>query len=226
MTTRLYVLLDWLSNNTPREATREAQLEMVDRAVLELRGRPLSRADRVILTHLVAIIELLNEEQPVDEELEQFLVDYGHLRHQNEYEQKPAADWLESDLETTAKRLPKWEWQTELYADFARVAEEVLTGGGETAEVKLDEVEQRVLRVWKSYGEVGIEESELTAESIAGHRFLKRGVTEWLEALNCLRSAMDGEDDLEVALEHAEEANRLLVAVQKFGERIERQTWF
>ena len=224
MATRLLGLLDWLSDNSPREATPEAQLEMVKPAVLELQGRPLARADRVILTHLLAVLDLLNENQPVDEELEQFFVDYGHLRHENEQEQRPAADWLESDLATIANRLPRWEWNTELYAEFAQAAEELRTNRGESAEGRLDDVEERVLRVWRSYCEVGMEETELTAESIVGHRILKRGVAEWLEALNCLRSVIEGEGDLDEGLEHAEQANRLLVAVQKFGDRIERQT--
>jgi hypothetical protein len=67
--------------------------------------------------------------------------------------------------------------------------------------------------------------SEVTSESVLGHKLLSEGLQSWLTALDMIRAALeeDVETDWQQVLDAAQEGNRLLIVVQKFSQRLQSQ---
>lgn len=128
---------------------------------------------------------------------------------------------LEEDLRALADGLSEEEWCTGSYLKLEAGVEAFEDGDGEALREALEELELMVQQAWESYAGLSISQSEVTAESVAGHGLLQEGVQEWFAAIDCARAAARDEGDLDEALEIAENANRLLVAVSRFSARVD-----
>lgn len=83
---------------------------------------------------------------------------------------------------------------------------------------RLDALEGEFRAIWADYSAMDIQEAEVTAESVAGHRYLEEAFQSWFQAL---AQARDGE--LDEAWESATEGNRLLLAVSTWSDSLRDQ---
>lgn len=191
-------LLSWVRVSDLEQADVPAVLALVRDALREL------EPDEQAAEALQAIEEqLLAGHVPVWE-LQRFAQDFDVASPQfSECEQ------LESEFRRIAAELPEEEWRTPRIGEI----EAWLDG----AEVDLEAIRATVLSSWNRYQQTPLSADEVTAETVVGHRLLLEGLEGWLEALDALEAEEEG------ALEQAEAANRLLVAVQKLHQRVAAQ---
>lgn len=81
----------------------------------------------------------------------------------------------------------------------------------------LDDLERSLESAWSHYSEGRFSEDEVSAQAVAGHRFLKSGFQCWFEALEAARRG-----DVEGAVESASRGNRLLTAVSLWSDSLPR----
>jgi hypothetical protein len=136
----------------------------------------------------------------------------------------PVGPSLEDQLRAIADELSEEEWCTGSYLKLEAGADAFERGDEKSLVAALDDLELVIQQAWENYAGLSIAQSEITAESVAGHGLLQEGVQEWFAALDCARAATRGEAEWDDALEIAENANRLLVAVCKFSTRHQTQT--
>ena len=130
---------------------------------------------------------------------------------------------LEEELRALADELEESEWCTGSYLKLEAGVDAFDEGDDAGLASALDDLELVIQQAWESYAGLSIAQSEITAESVAGHGLLQEGVQEWFAALDCARAAARQEAEWDDALEMAENANRLLVAVCKFSARTQQQ---
>ncbi len=123
---------------------------------------------------------------------------------------------LEWEILNLSARLPSWEWNTDTYQEACEAARHFEAGRADEGEALARSIADRMEQAWSHYQELAIEEREVTAEAVAAHRLLERGQLDWLAALEKLRYEPGR------ALLEAEQANRLLVALQKYCQRFEQ----
>lgn len=126
---------------------------------------------------------------------------------------------LEEELRAMAEDLEEEEWCTGSYLKLEAGVDAFEDGDEEALHGALEDLEAVIQRAWENYSGLSIAQSEITAESVAGHGLLQEGVQEWFAAIDCARAAARDEADWDDALEMAENANRLLAAVTKFSSR-------
>ena len=126
---------------------------------------------------------------------------------------------LEEELRAMADDLEEEEWCTGSYLRLEAGVDAFEDGDDDALNKALDDLELVIQQAWDHYSGISIAQTEITAESVAGHGLLQEGVQEWFAALDCARSAARDEADWDDALEIAENANRLLAAVTKFSAR-------
>ena len=119
---------------------------------------------------------------------------------------------LDRELRQRAQALNEGQWCTSTYLEF----EEALAGSADSLATQLERLHLQFENAWESYSAQPILESELTAESAVTHGLLKDGIAGWLEAI-----VQAGEGEHSLALERAEEANRLLVVLQLYERQLE-----
>lgn len=129
----------------------------------------------------------------------------------------------EEELTQVAAWLPELCWQTPLWHRFCAGLEAGLEGDWEGFERELQEIDGEVELAWDEYAQLHIREDEVTLETVLGHRFLLEGLEGWKAAVEeAFRAAEEG-DSVDRALEFAEQANRMLVAVGVHAERVAQQ---
>ncbi len=110
-------------------------------------------------------------------------------------------------------RLAEEDWRTELFQDF----ESALDQGGDPLQDFCERTSIQFENAWERYTRQQILESEVTVESAVGHQLLRGGIDHWFRALD---RACQGRS--EEALDYAEQANRMLVALQHLQRRVEQ----
>ena len=85
-------------------------------------------------------------------------------------------------------------------------------------EGRLTALEAEFRAIWTDYSAIEVEEGEVTAESVAGHRYLEDAFASWFQAF-----AQSREGDLDEAWESACEGNRLLLAVSTWSDGLRDQ---
>ena len=122
---------------------------------------------------------------------------------------------LEATWRERADSLAASQLEGSLWCDLHKALKAAQDGRSTVAARWMDAVEEHFLAIWDSYEESDIWESEITAESVLGHRLLQEGVEAWLSALCTFRTGLDrGRIDHQAVLKEAEMGQRLLVAVQ------------
>lgn len=127
----------------------------------------------------------------------------------------PAPQSLEATWRERADSLAPSQLEGSLWSDLHKALKAACEGRCSLAARWVDSVEEHFLAIWDSYEESDIWESEITSESVLGHRLLQEGVEAWLSALCTFRTALDrGRIVPQAVLEDAEIGQRLLIAVQ------------
>lgn len=147
-------------------------------------------------------------------------------RYQSHFveEREAAGVVLERDLRELADQLSEEEWCTESYLKLERGIHAFLDGNPDLLEEVVEEMETVLDEAWNPYSNTPLGDSEITAETVVGHTLLTQGVHEWIQALDFVRAATEEADpDWQSALDAAQLGNRLLIAVQKFNQRLQSQ---
>lgn len=215
-------LIQWLQVTDLDLAHHEQALAMVEAALEDLDEQEDEDSFEALRTLVPIYNGLLKGSLPADG-----LREYGE-RHLEVLREggEPYGVLLERELRQMAQDLAEPEWRTSSYEKIAWGIDEFLEGRPEPLAQAVAELEAVMEEAWEPYYHTPVADSEVTAESVVGHRILMDGIQGWIDALTATRSAAYGEATWEDAVQAAEQANRLLVAVQKFSERIERETQF
>lgn len=127
---------------------------------------------------------------------------------------------LEQEFRRAASELPEQEWATDAYQGALRAIEAYEAGDDDALENWSRALSERLETAWNQYSEVPVLSEEITAETVVGHRLLKEGFQGWYDAQELLILAAEEDGDFEEGLARAEEASRLLVAVQQLASRV------
>lgn len=196
-------LLAWLRITDLENAEPAVALDLVSSALDEIED------DHPAYAWLVALeTELESDSLPL-RRLQRFCERFSEP-------QRPAdaCQQLEQEYRKLAEDLTAKEWKTSrLRRIFAWL---------EGEDEDLEDLRRSILATWEEYQSISIAESEVTAETVVGHRLLLDGLEGWLEALDLLESAESDEQQQE-ALGVAVYANRLLVAVQRLHQQVESE---
>lgn len=120
---------------------------------------------------------------------------------------------LETRWREKAANLGLVQLETRTWDDLHKALDAAAAGRTGLATRWIDAVEETFLAAWDGYEQSDVLASEVTAESVLGHRLLREGVEGWLEALDQFRQEMANVDRATV-LARAEVGQRLLVVVQ------------
>lgn len=197
-----------------------ADLETAD--LLEVRGL-VSAATRSLLEDDPRLPDL----QICEEELWQGAMPLERLQmlvsNWESYEQPetvPEGVLLEQEFRRMAAELPEQEWATDAYHGALRAIEAFEAGDDDALENWSRALSQRLDSAWAGYSDVPLMPEEVTAETVVGHRLLKEGFQGWFDAQELLILTAEQGGDFGEGLVRAEEASRLLVAVQKLAFRV------
>lgn len=128
-----------------------------------------------------------------------------------------------SEIRLIASSLPEFEWLTSSYQEALDACDDFDDGDTESLFEWTGEFSDKLEESWHRYTGLSVVSSEVTAETAVSHALLLEGIQGWYDAVDMLVQAADGDQDFEPALDRAEEANRLLVAVQKYSDRLHRE---
>jgi hypothetical protein len=130
---------------------------------------------------------------------------------------------LERELREIAAGIAPSRWGSETYQRLEQAIDGFLEGGDEDALwTTVDDLEELIERVARSYANTAILPKEVTMESRITHRLLCEGIDQWRTALALLRDGeSEDEPDWSKVLEQAEQGNRLLVCVQIYQSRLQ-----
>lgn len=154
-------------------------------------------------------------------ELQEFFQLYQHSFVE---EKVPVGEQLEMELRQMAEDLTEEEWCTGSYLKLENGVQAYLEGDPEPLNQAVEEMEIVLDQAWSPYAESPVADHEITAESVLGHQLLAEGVQEWIQAIDFVREIADGADaDWQEALDTAQYANRLLIVVERFSQRLQKQ---
>jgi hypothetical protein len=197
-----------------------ADLDTAD--VLEVRGM-VAAAARSLLEDDPRLPDL----QGCEEELWQGSMPLESLKrlvaNWEAYEQPelvPEGVLLEQEFRRAAAELREEEWATDAYQGALRAVEAYEAGDDQALENWSRAMSERLEQAWSAYSEVPVMSDEITAETVVGHRLLKEGFQGWFDAQEMLILAVEEQGDFDEGLARAEEACRLLAAVQKLASRV------
>lgn len=182
-------LLLWLSESDPSDSSLQLQRTMVQPALKDFPSEAYDLRQ--------SIMSKLQGDESAAASLEELWQQFGsQLRKVEPVRLSEAYLWIRAQL------LKAWECRTEKHQEFMALAR---AGTPNSAPLRA-----HFQSCWHEYCQLQLSPSEVTVESVAYHRTLKRAVEGWLQSLDFL-----DEGRVEEALELADESNRLLVAVQK-----------
>lgn len=132
-----------------------------------------------------------------------------------------AQERLESELRGIAAGLSEDRWCSGAYRELEQAVEAYLGGGQEEDLTEVfDRLEDRLEQVHQGYLETPVVEREVTVESVVTHQLLQEGLQGWREVLHEWQGEEAEEPDWDELLLRAEQANRLLIALQVFERRL------
>lgn len=114
---------------------------------------------------------------------------------------------LMEELHLQAAALPASRWENARFRRFVRCR---------ANPAALDHIQAELESAWENYMQRPLAPSEVTAESVAGHRLLVEGLAAWMEALELARLDPLGEE----AVERAALGSRLLFTLQAFSKKL------
>ena len=126
---------------------------------------------------------------------------------------------VEDDIDEIAQGLEEEAYETDRLMRFERILKGLDDQPDERAEkrlqTQLDSLEAEFRGIWNDYLKLSVAPSEVTAESVGGHRFLEDAFNMWFQAFEFAH-----ELELDEAWESACEGNRLLLAVSMWSDEI------
>ena len=130
-----------------------------------------------------------------------------------------ALDVVEDELDQIALELDPDACETDRLVRFERILKGLDSDPDELSrrrlQNQLSSLEGEFRAVWEDYLKTRVTPSEVTAESVGGHRFLEDGFTMWFQA--CTQA---GSLELDEAWESACEGNRLFMAVSNWSDQL------
>lgn len=152
---------------------------------------------------------------PVDD-----LLDLADQWEEEVVEELPAdVQRLEQEFRDLALGLPSLDWHSRSYGRLLKVLEQLESGAGDGFYEYLDSKRQLLDEAWARYAQTPVLHSEVTAESVVGHRLLQSAIDAWMFALDLLEQAAENRQSFRPGLAQAELGNRLLTAVDRLNDR-------
>ena len=187
----------------------------------------------VLIDRLDEVYESMEKREQAVALLQQFAQDFQAELHAVSLAPGEA---LEQEFFQLAEQLEAAEWQTPTYQNVANGYANYLKGNPNSLRQALENTWSIIEGARASYQETSVADSEVTAESVVGHKLLSEGLNHWEAALQLL-SELPGlspecniVQDVEAVKNHAREAmaeaeygNRLLVTLPKFHQRVKNQ---
>ena len=143
---------------------------------------------------------------------------------------------LEQEFFQLAEQLEAQEWRTPTYQKVENGYANYLQGNPDSLIQALEEMAAIINKARMSYQQTSVADSEVTAESVVGHKLLTEGLNHWEAALEIfaelpgigdqsepIQDSETLESHANEALAEAEYGNRLLVILPKFNQRIKNQ---
>ena len=157
---------------------------------------------------------------PVDE-LRQFALESERLHPE---EREPSdVERLEGEFRAVAAGLDDEDWATPGYLEIERAVQAFEEGGApEELMAALETMRARLDAAWLDYSRTPVEEHEVAAESVVGHRLLQEGFELWFQSLEELEQALAQGSTFDPGLQTAENANRLLVTIERLRDRVQQ----
>ena len=152
---------------------------------------------------------------PVDD-----LLDLADQWEEEVVEELPAdVQRLEQEFRDLALGLPSLDWHSRSYGRLLKVLDQLESGAGDGFYEYLDSKRQLLDEAWARYAQTPVLHSEVTAESVVGHRLLQSAIDAWMFALDLLEQAAENRQSFRPGLAQAELGNRLLTAVDRLNDR-------
>lgn len=188
-----------------RHETREMLLELLDNIPSKAKYDEL---------HDV-LEELVENPDFVPDQLSDMRLRFAHLLP----EAQSPLETVEDDIDEIAQRLDEEAYETDRLRRFEKILKGLDDEPDERAEKRLQDqlhsLEAEFRGIWSDYLKLNVDASEITAESVGGHRFLEDAFNMWFQAFELAH-----ELELDEAWESACEGNRLLLAVSMWSDEI------
>ena len=219
-------LLSWLAVTDLENLERREAYTLVGKALEELENETSEQQDEDLLDEAFDSLQeiqqiLLKGDLPTGK-----LVDF-YQRFDPAFRSplECSAGELDAELRELAEQLPERDWCTSSYLKVEHGIQSYLDGEDGPLQSALREMETIIEAAWEPYAQSSVVNSEVTSESVLGHKLLSEGLQSWLTALDMIRAALeeDVETDWQQVLDAAPEGNRLLIVVQKFSQRLQSQ---
>jgi hypothetical protein len=211
-------LVAWIGVTDLEHLDHSRGMGMV-KAALDFLGGNETEESRIVLQDLQPIHDdFLGGGLPADQ-LRKF---YEHYRDSVTEPTDPPGLILEDEFRQLAEDLSEEEWCTGSFLKLEAGIEAYMNGDFRRLEDAIYDLEDVLQQAWEPYAESPVTASEVTAETVLGHQLLVEGIQEWQQALELTRAAANEEAEWQDALDCAQYANRILVALQKFSDRIQR----
>lgn len=130
---------------------------------------------------------------------------------------------LEQEYRLLASSFDRTQWISRSYQRLSKALQDWDEGLVQPLCDYLDSKRQLLEEAWTRYERTPVLCSEITAETIVGHRLLQESIDLWLQALDLVEQATETGQPFSDALALAERGNRLLVAVERLNERTQSQ---
>ncbi|MBT9586701.1 hypothetical protein IV102_25385 [bacterium] len=131
---------------------------------------------------------------------------------------------LEQEFRNLASALPSIDWHSRSYGRLLKALDQLDSGSPEAFYEYLDSKRQLLEEAWARYAQTPVLHSEVTAESVVGHRLLQSAIDAWMYALDLLEQAAENRQSFSPGLAQAEVGNRLLTAVDRLNDRTQALT--
>jgi len=126
---------------------------------------------------------------------------------------------LEQEFRLLARSFDRSQWLSRSYQRLVKALQDWEQGHAQPLLEYLDPKRQLLEEAWARYERTPVLSSEITAETIVGHRLLQESIELWMQALDLVEQATETGQPFSEALALAEQGNRLLVAVERLNDR-------
>lgn len=202
-------LLIWLDDFDPHDCAPEILLPVVGSALDEVEQR--FGLDE-ILERLCEVEELLHQGEPCGDKLEALFLEFPELP-------ELGLDEVTEQYMAMADELSEEEWQTTTFAQLVSLIDCLNNGQSARAQELMRSLSEIIDGAWQVYSQTLVHDDEVTLQAVAGHSLLLQGAEGWRQAMADVQ-----EGRFDEALQNAEDANRILIALQRFARHVERQT--
>ena len=131
-------------------------------------------------------------------------------------------EWIEEELRESAWELYGETWQTPLYRTLQQASSYADSERWEAFEEALGKSGETVRKQLNKYRSQYIMQSEITQETVVGHRLLMEALDTWLKAIDEMIDAVETGASQDAALELAEYASRLSTMCGIYARRVSR----